>query len=215
MSEALRGAVFNAFLEAKLSVEVELGDARVIDVLSGTSEVSGVSQVGFIEERFLLDLRQEKEEKKDYARRVGAFKTLVLETFSDERWASNCLSGLNDECLRDVVKDHAKITLIVPELERQNCLEQQLNGLWAKMHRVRRRHTELQAQEEIMPTDKNFSVAQSSVSFQKFTILSKKKQTRNVAGVNSSNAAQCKNKEANSQSIAHTNAGRAMRSTSA
>ena len=44
---------------------------------------------------------------------VGAFKTLALKKFSDEHWASNCLSGLNNECLREVVKDHAQITLIV------------------------------------------------------------------------------------------------------
>ena len=77
---------------------------------------------------------------------MGAIKALALK--SDEHWASNCLSGLNDECLRDVVKDHAQITLIVRELERQDCLEQQLNVLWAKMHRVRRRHAEPQAQGE-------------------------------------------------------------------
>ena len=161
-------------------------------------------------------VRQEKEEyTADYARRVGAFKTLALETFSDEHWASNCLSGLNDECLRDVVKDHAKITLIIRELERQDCLEQQHNGLWTKLHRVRRCHTELRALEEIMPTDRNLSVAQSSESLQKFTILSKETQTRNVADVSSSNAAQCKNEETKSENIAHTNAGRATRSISA
>ena len=96
MSESLRGAVFNAILETKLSVEVELGDPSVIDVLSRTSEVIGVFQIERIEERFLLEPRQEKEENiADYARRVGAFKTLALETFSDEHWASNCLSGLS------------------------------------------------------------------------------------------------------------------------
>ena len=214
---SLRGAVFNAFLEAKLYVEVELSDPSVIDVLSRTSEVIGVSQIELIEERFLLELRQEKEENiSDYARRVGAFKTLALKTFSDEQWASNCFSGLNDECLREVVKDQANITLIVRELERQGCLEQQLNGLWAKMHRVRRRHTEPQAQAERMPTDtENFSVAQSSGSLQKLTILSKEKQTRSVADVDSSNAAQRKNEETKSESIAHTNAARVTRSTSA
>ena len=126
----------------------------------------GVSQIELIEDCLLLELRQEKEENiADYARRVGAFKTLALETFSDEHWVCNCLSGLNDECLRDVVKDHVKITLIVRELERPDCLEQQPNEFWARMHRVRRRHTEPQAQEERMPTDKeNFSVAQSSGS---------------------------------------------------
>ena len=163
-----------------------------------------------------MELRQEKEENiSDYARRVGAFKTLALETFSYEHWASICLSGLNDECLRDVVKDHAKITLIVRELGRQDCLEQQLNGLWAKMYRVQRRHTKPRAQEEIMPTDRDLSVAQSSGSLQKFTILSKEKQMRNVADVNSSNPAQRKNEETKAESIAHANAARVTRSTSA
>ena len=217
MSESLRGAVFNAFLEAKLFVEVELEGPSVSDLLSRTVQVIGVSQIELIEERLLLELRQRKRENiSDYARRVGAFKTLALKTFSDEHWASSCLSGLNDECLRDVVKDHAKVTLIVRELERQDCLEQKLNGLWAKMHRVRRRHTEPQAQAERMPTDKeNFSVAQSSGSLQKITILSKEKQTRSVADVDSSNAAQRKDEETKSESIAHTNAARVTRSTSA
>ena len=217
MSESLRGAVFNAFLEAKLFVEVEKEGPSVLDLLSRTVQVIGVSQIELIEERLLLELRQRKGENiSDYARRVGAFKTLALKTFSDEHWASNCLSGLNDECLRDVVKDHAKVTLIVRELERQDCLEQQLIGLWAKMHRVRRCHTEPQAQAERLPTDKeNFSVAQSSGSFQKVTILSKEKQTRSVADVDSSNAAQRKNEETKSESIAHTNAARVTRSTSA
>ena len=217
MSESLRGTVFNAFLEAKLFVEVELERPSVSDLLSRTVQVIGVSQIELIEERLLLELRQRKEENiSDYARRVGAFKTLALKTVSDEHWASICLSGLNDECLRDVVKDPAKATLIVRELERQDCLEQQLNGLWAKMHRVRRRHTEPQAQAERMPTDKkNFNVDQKSGSLQKLTILSKEKQTRSVADVDSSNAAQRKNEETKSESIAHTNAARVTRSTSA
>ena len=217
MSESLRGAVFNAFLEAKLFVEVELEGPSVPDLLSRTVQMIGVSQIELIEERLLLELRQRNGENiSDYARRVGAFKTLALRTFSDEHWASNCLSGLNDDCLRDVVKDHAKVTLIVRELERQDCLEQQLNGLWAKMHRVRRRHAEPQAQAERLPTDKeNFSVAQSSGSLQKVTILSKEKQTRSVADVDSSNATQRKNEETKSESIAHTNAARVTRSTSA
>ena len=217
MSESLRGAVFNAFLEAKLFVEVELERPSVSDLLSRTVQVIGVSQIELIEERLLLELRQRKEENiSDYARRVGAFKTRALKTISDEHWASICLSGLNDECLRDVVKDPAKATLIVRELERQDCLEQQLNGLWAKMHRVRRRHTEPQAQAERMPTDKgNFNVDQKSGSLQKLTILSKEKQTRSIADVDSSNAAQRKNEETKSESIAHTNAARVTRSTSA
>ena len=114
------------------------------------------------------------------------------------------------------MKDHAKVTLIVREWERQDYLEQQLNGLWAKMHRVRRRHTGPQAQAERMPTDtENFSVAQSSGSLQKLTIMSKEKQMRSVADVDSSNAAQRKNEETKSESIAHTNAARVTRSTAA
>ena len=62
MSDTLGGTVFSAFLEAKISVEVELGDPSVIDVLSRTSEVIGVSQIELIEEHFLFELRQEKEE---------------------------------------------------------------------------------------------------------------------------------------------------------
>ena len=124
-------------------------------------QVIGVSQIEPIEERFLLELRQRKEENiSDYARRVGTFKPLALKKFNDEHWASNCLSGLNDECLRNAVKDHAQITMIVRELERQGCLEHQLNVLWTKMHLVRRRHAEPLAQEEKSPTDnRHFGVA--------------------------------------------------------
>ena len=62
MSETFRGAVFNAFLETKLSAEVELGDSSVIDVLSRTSEVIGVSQIKLIEEVFFwsFDRRKKK-----------------------------------------------------------------------------------------------------------------------------------------------------------
>ena len=65
-----------------------------------------------------------------------------------------------------------------------------------------------------MPTDKNFSVAESSGSLQKLTILSKEKQTRSVADKNSPNDAQRKNEETKAESIAHTNAARVTRSTS-
>ena len=105
----------------------------VLDVLSRTVQVIGVSQIELIKERFLLELRQKKEECiSDYSRRVGVFKTLALKKFSEEHWACNCLSGLNDECFRDVVKDHVQITLIVQELERQDCLDKQLNGLFGQ-----------------------------------------------------------------------------------
>ena len=217
LSECLRGAVFSAFLEAKLSDEVELEEPSVSDILSRTLQVIGVSQIERIEERFLLELRQKTEESlSDYARRVGALKTLALKNFSDEHWASNCLSGLKDECLRVVVKDHVQITLIVRELERQDCLEQQLDVLWAKIHRVRRRHAEPPAQEIRMPSDKtSSSVAQSSGIFQKFRLLSKEKPTRSVADVNRPNTAECINGEAQCKNIAHTNAGRVARSTTA
>ena len=45
ISESLVAAVFNAFLEAKLSVEVETGDPSVIDVLSRTLAVIGFTQI--------------------------------------------------------------------------------------------------------------------------------------------------------------------------
>ena len=154
LSESLMGAVFNAFLEAKLFVEVELERPSVSDLLSRTVQVIGVSQIELIEERLLLELRQGKEENiSDYARRVGAFKTLALKTFSDEHWASNCFSGLNDECLRDVVKDQAQITMVVRELVHQDSLVSQLDVLWAKLHQVRLFAAEAQAHEEELPTD--------------------------------------------------------------
>ena len=78
---------------------------------------------------------------------------------------SNCLLCLNDECLGDVVKDHAQIILIFQELEHQDCLEQQQNRPWAKTHPVRRRHAEPEIHEERLLTDKkHFSVAQRSGS---------------------------------------------------
>ena len=51
------GAVFNAFLEVKLFVEVELEEPRVLGILSRTVQVIGVSQIDCFEERFLLELR--------------------------------------------------------------------------------------------------------------------------------------------------------------
>ena len=105
--------VINAFLEVKLFVEVDLEEPSVLDIVSLTVQVIGVSQIELIEERFRLECRQRKEENiSECARRVGAFKTLGLEKFSDEHWTFNCLSGLNDECLRDFVGDHAQITLL-------------------------------------------------------------------------------------------------------
>ena len=54
MSESPRGDVFNAFLEAKLFVEVELERPSVSDLLSRAVQVIGVSQMDLIEERLLL-----------------------------------------------------------------------------------------------------------------------------------------------------------------
>ena len=47
----------------KPSSLLELSYPSVIDVLSRKSEMIGVSQIELIEERFLLELRQEKKEK--------------------------------------------------------------------------------------------------------------------------------------------------------
>ena len=148
-SKSLRGALFNTFLEAKLFVEVELERPSVSDLLSRTVQVIGVSHIELIEERLLLELRQRKEEIiSDYARRVGAFMTLALTTFSDEHWASNCFSGLSDECLRDVVKEPVKITMIVRVLVHKDSLVSQLDVLCAKLHQVRLFDAEAQAHEE-------------------------------------------------------------------
>ena len=128
----------------------------------------------------LLELRQRKEEDiSDYARRVGAFKTLALKTFSDEHWASNCFSGLNDECLRDVVKDPAKVTMIVRELVHQDSLLSQLDVLWAKLHQVRLVDAGAQAHEEELLTDQEHNkVVQSDERFQNIRLLTKEKEAR-------------------------------------
>ena len=128
----------------------------------------------------LLELRQRKEEDiSDYARRVGAFKTLALKTFSDEHWASNCFSGLNDECLRDVVKDPAKVTMIVRELVHQDSLLSQLDVLWAKLHQVRLVDAGAKAHEEELPTDQEHNkVVQSDERFQNIRLLTKEKEAR-------------------------------------
>ena len=173
------GAVFNAFLEAKLFVEVELERPNVSDLLSRTVQVIGISQIELIEERLLLELRQRKEENiSDYARRVGAFKTLALKTFSDEHWASNCFSGLNDECLRDA----AKITMIVRELVHQDSLVNQLDVLWAKLQQVQLFDAEAQAHEEESSTDQEHNrVVQSDEGFQNIRLLTNEKKTRGFA----------------------------------
>ena len=72
-------AVFNAFLEAKLSVEVELGNPSVTDVLSRALEVIGATLMEHFEEHFFHQTQQRAGEIIfDYARRVGAIKTLAM-----------------------------------------------------------------------------------------------------------------------------------------
>ena len=207
-------AVFTAFLEAQLSVEVELGKPSVTDVLSIALEVIGATQMEHFEEHFFHQTQQRAGENIfDYVRRVGAIKTLAMIGRCNDYWVAICVSGLTEKCLRDVAEQAGIAASIGCEFVHQDKLVSQLDVSWAKIHRVRRRHAEPQAQEEKLPTDKrHFGVSQSSGSFHKLRILSKGKQT-DVADVNSSNAAQCRNEETQSESIAHTKAGRAAPST--
>ena len=79
IAESLDCCLFNALLEAKLSVEVELGEPSASDVLGRLVEIVGNDQNETIEESFLFELRQGKEESlHNYASRVGVFKTLAL-----------------------------------------------------------------------------------------------------------------------------------------
>ena len=55
-------AVFIAVLEAKLSVEVELGNPSVADVLSRTLEVIGVTPMDHLEEHCFHQTKQRAEE---------------------------------------------------------------------------------------------------------------------------------------------------------
>ena len=57
LSQSLEGDAFNAFLEAKLSAEVELDHPSVSDVLSRIMEVIGKDQMEMMEERFFDKLR--------------------------------------------------------------------------------------------------------------------------------------------------------------
>ena len=92
----------------------------------------------------------------------------------------------------------------------------QLEVLWSKMHQVRLFAAEAQAHEEELTTDQERSrVVQGDERFQTFRLLTKEKQTGNVADAKDSNAAQCENEETKSKSIAHTNTGRVARPTSA
>ena len=217
ISESLVAAVFNAFLEAKLSVEVEIGDPSVIDVLSRTLAVIGFTQMENLEETFLHQTQQRADENIFvYARRVGAIKTLALKERGNEYSVAICASGLTDKCLRDVAEQPGIAASIGRELEPQDSFVSQLDVLWSKMHQVRLFDAEAQAHEEELTTDQERSrVVQGDERFQTFRLLTKEKQTRSVADVDSSNAAQRKNEETKSESIAHTNAARVTRSTSA
>ena len=217
VSESLVAAVFNAFLEAKLSVEVETGDPSVIDVLSRTLAVIGFTQMENLEETFLHQTQQRADENIfDYARRVGAIKTLALKERGNEYWVAICASGLTDKCLRDVAEQPGIAASIGRELEPQDSFVSQLDVLWSKMHQVRLFDAEAQAHEEKLTTDQEHSrVVQGDERFQTFRLLTKEKQTGNVADAKGSNAAQCENDETKSKSIAHTNTGRVARPTSA
>ena len=217
ISESLVAAVFNAFLEAKLSVEVETGDPSVIDVLSRTLAVIGFTQMENLEETFLHQTQQRTDENIFvYARRVGAIKTLALKERGNEYWVAICAAGLTDKCLRDVAEQPGIAASIGRELEPQDSFLSQLDVLWSKMHQVRLFDAEAQAHEEELTTDQEHSrVVQGDERFQNFRLLTKEKQTGNVADAKGSNAAQCENEETKSKSIAHTNTGRVARSTTA
>ena len=217
ISESLVAAVFNAFLEAKLSVEVETGDPSVIDVLSRTLAVIGFTQMENLEETFLHQTQQRTDENIFvYARRVGVIKTLALKERGNEYWVAICAAGLTDKCLRDVAEQPGIAASIGRELEPQDSFVSQLDVLWSKMHQVRLFDAEAQAHEEDLTTDQEHSrVAQGDERFQNFRLLMKEKQTENVADAKGSNAAQCENEETKSKSIAHTNTGRVARSTTA
>ena len=209
-------AVFNAFLEAKLSVEVETGDPSVIDVLSRTLAVIGFTQMENLEETFLHQTQQRADENIFvYARRVGAIKTLALKERGNEYWVAIC-NCLTDNGLRDVAEPPGVAASIGCELEPQDSFVSQLDVLWSKMHQVRLFDAEAQAHEEELTTDQEHSgVVQGDERFQTFRLLTKEKQTGNVADAKGSNAAQCENEETKSKSIAHTNTGRVVRPTSA
>ena len=138
LSESLEGDAFNAFLEAKLSAEVEMDHPSVSDVLSRISEVIGRTQMEITEERLLGELRQRDDESVfEFARKVGAVKTFALKERCNESWVSICVSGLADECLQQIVEQPERISAIVRLLEHQDDLESQLNLFWSKMHRIR------------------------------------------------------------------------------
>ena len=108
------------------------------DVLSRLVEVFGVDQFETIDKCLLFELRQGKQASLSaYARQIGAFKTFASKKFSTEHWASNCLSGLTDDCLRGIVKYTEKINVIVQELGYHEVLEHELHLLGSNMQQVR------------------------------------------------------------------------------
>ena len=77
------------------------------------------------------------------------------------------------------------------ELEPHDSFVSQLDVLWSKMHQVRLFDAEAQAHEEELTTDQeNSRVVQGDERFQTFRLLTKEKQTGNVADAKGSNAAQ-------------------------
>ena len=64
LSESLEGAVFNALLETKLSVEVEFGYPSVTDILSRTLTLIGVTQMENLENPFFHQIRLSRGLKK-------------------------------------------------------------------------------------------------------------------------------------------------------
>ena len=123
---------------------------------------------------------------------MGAIKLLALKERGNEYWVAICASGLTDKCLRDVAEQPVIAASIGRELEPQDSFVSQLDVLWSKMHQVRLFDAEAQAHEEDLTTDQERSrVVQVDERFQTFRLLTKEKQTGNVAGAKGSNAAQC------------------------
>ena len=175
-------AVFNAFLEAKLSVEVDIGDPSVIDVLSRTLAVIGFTQMENLEETFLHQTQQRADENIFvYARRMGAIKTLALKERCYEYWVAICASGLTDKCLRDVAEQPGIAASIGRELDPQDSFVSHLDVLWSKMNQVRLFDAGAQAHEEELTTDQEHSrVVQGDERFQIFRLLTKEKQTETL-----------------------------------
>ena len=147
---------------------------------------------------------------------LDEWSTLASKERGNEYWVALCASGLTDKCLRDVAEQPGIAASIGRELEPQDSFVSQLDVLWSKMHQVRLFDAEAQAHEEELTTDQEHSrVVKGDERFQTFRLLTKEKQTGNVADAKGSNAAQCENEETKSKSIAHPNTGRVARPTSA